>query len=116
MAAFPLAIDGKSITVRHARRYPSKALAFLNDSEQRFASGAVVNRWQLDCNGISAADRNTLQTFFESVKGAFDATWDFTFLGTTYLHCGFEDDVLEWTESKPNRWSTSLRIRQVRKT
>ena len=117
MASFPTLASGAVALYPVSRdtAYPVKTVRFLDDTEQRWKQGAALERFTLAYTDLSAADRDTLQTFFDSVKGTYDSTWDITIGGDTYSYCCFEDDAPQWQERTAESWDVTFKIRQVRK-
>lgn len=117
MASFPSLSHGSAALypLTAGQRYPARILQFGDDGEQRFRLSAPLRKFRLVYEQISAADVATVRTFFDSMKGAFDATWDLTIAGTTYSYLAFETDALVVTERSVNLFDIALDIRQVRK-
>ena len=95
---------------------PTRVIRFLDDTEQRWRSADPLNSWVLTYNRILWADIVTLQNFFNTVKGAFDSTWTFPFLGTNYTSMCFDQDDFSAVESDPGRYTVSLKLRQTAKS
>ena len=117
MASFPTLSSGAVALypLKHVARYPVRVIEFNDDSTQRWKQGAALNEFELVFADLSATDRDTLQTFFDSVKGAYDSTWDITIGGTLYDNMAFEDDAPQWHEKTAESWDVTFRIRQTAK-
>lgn len=76
----------------------------------------VLASWGLDYRKLKNADLDALESFFHTQKGAFDTSWTFPFLGTSYTNMCFDHDDFPAVEGTTNRWSVSLRIRQTKKS
>lgn len=71
----------------------------------------VQHVWEMQWNQLSAADRETLDDFFQAVRGRstqvdFTDPWD----GVNYPQCRLDLDVLQAAESEPGRWGGSFRL------
>ena len=105
--------------------YVTGVVRFVNDSEQRWAERAPLARGTLVFTDISSYDLSTLQSFWQSYKGAYvDAALTNVFelaftdaSGNAYdfKNCIFEQNDFKATEMRPGRFSLSLKVRQVRK-
>lgn len=115
--AFPTPFDGNAalypLTI--AKRYPVAVLKFTDGTEQRYRQAAGLNAFTLELSEITAAEKDAIVDFFETVKGSFDATWDLVLAGTTYGYMAFADDKIEATEGASGVWSMSVRLVQTRK-
>jgi hypothetical protein len=115
MADYPNLSTGKIARYPLVRTvsYRTRVLTFLNGAQQRWSvRKPLLSPLILTYTNIKRADRTTLENFFKSMKGAFDHTFTLTLDGTAYLNCYFDQDEMVWTEQKPNRWSTTVKIRQ----
>lgn len=116
MASFPALRSGQ-VTMYGATRervYSTKVVRFVNDTEQRWAETAGLARFILTFTHIDGWDLANVLEFFRSNKGRFDSTWDITLAGVTYSYMAFDQDEFVWSETKPNRFSATLRLVQVR--
>lgn len=95
---------------------PAKVVRFLDDTEQRWVSGPIRNSWVIQNGHINWSDVMTLQTFFNTQKGAFDTSWTFPFEGTNYTNCTFEDDGFTYTEIGYNKYQVNLKFRQTQQS
>jgi hypothetical protein len=91
----------------------TKVITFLDGKEQRWVDGDPLNDWDLTLSDISAVDVATLRDFFLAVKGAFDSTWTFPFLGTSYTSMAFDQDKFEASETARTRYSVKLKLKQT---
>ena len=116
MPSFP-ALRGGAVTMYGAQRetrFGTGVAQFRDDSEQRWKTHGALAAFTLEFRNIGGYDPANIVEFFRSMKGAFDSTWDLTIGGTMYANLCFAQDDLTWTETKPNRFSLSLRVRQAR--
>ena len=85
-------------------------------NEMRWKKRAPLTRLVLQYIDLLAADKTSIEGFFNSQKGQFDTTWSVTLpapISATYSNLSFEDDVIRFEERKPRLYSTTLRVRQV---
>lgn len=101
-AMYPLTLRVSCIT---------RVLKAANSTEQRFAVRPAMATLEVSLVNASATDKASVDSFFDTQKGAFDSSWDITVDGKTYTSARFMDDELSWEESKPTRWTTRLTIR-----
>jgi hypothetical protein len=94
--------------------YNTGVVQFVNDSEQRWRGMPKLFRGTLSYTDLNGYDLGLLQEFFRSCKGRFDATWSLAIEGQTYNYLAFDQDDFTYTENLPNRYSCSLKVRQVR--
>ena len=117
MASFPALFSGEvslePLIESVRQRVPIHQ--FTNFTEQRWVEMAALRRFALTLDNIQKADRDTLEAFFETMKGGFDHTWDITLGGATYQNMVFDSDVFSCRESSPEYWSIALTCHQVRK-
>lgn len=115
---FPTLSNGSIAMYPVTRRLsvPTRVVKFGADNEQRWRTAPILNGWDLTFNRLKLADRTTLETFFDTQKGAFDATWSFPFNGTSYTSMVFDQDEFTAVETFPNRYDINLRIKQVKKS
>lgn len=95
---------------------PARVIHFLDDTEQRWIAGAPLNRWTLAFSHLKWADVQTVQTFFNNQKGAFDSSWLFSIGGTSYSAMAFDQDDFSYTENSPSKFSLTLKIVQTKKS
>jgi hypothetical protein len=100
----------------HSRWLPTRVHRALDDSEVRWQSSAPLQRFRLVYSDISSADLTTLQSWFDSVKGGFDSTWDFTLGGVTYSYCALSEDAFRIQEVNPELFNLTLAFGQVKKS
>lgn len=93
--------------------FSTQVVKFVNDSEQRWGTSVGRGDLELVFTDINGYDLSTLYDFFRTAKGQFDNTWSITVNGQTYTNCGFLSDAFEVVESKPGRYSITLKIRQT---
>ena len=79
---------------------PTRVIEFLDGSEQRWAAGDPLNAFTVTFADVPAAELAAVQSWWNTIKGAFDATWSFVDAdGTTYPHMAAEGDELAGVES-----------------
>jgi hypothetical protein len=94
--------------------YKTEVVQFVNDSEQRWATWPGFGDFELVFTDINGYDLSLLLDFFRSMKGQFDDSWRLIINGQTYTNCCFLQDDFTYTESKPERYSITLKCRQTR--
>lgn len=114
MSTFP-ATPVPSYPVGRALEFSTVIASGVNATEQRAARTTGEERWVLQYDQITLADRDTLLAAFETAKGNVDQSLDFTFNGTTYSGCFIEAASVQAAERKLGQWSLSLTLRQVRR-
>jgi hypothetical protein len=87
-----------------------------NGTEQRWALHPGKQSWVLPYGMLTLAQRDTLLSFFETCKGAYDQTISLTINGATFTGCYLDGDAMSFTESKPTQFEGSVTIRQVSRT
>lgn len=114
MASFPTLASGAVAREPLDRATVGRVmtLEFLDQSEQRWQDGKQTEKFRLRYDKLKTADKDTLETFFKSTKGGFDATWDFTLGGVTTTNCYFVSDEFSATETSEGLWTLSLEIAQ----
>lgn len=95
-------------------RFGTGVVQFCDDAEQRWKAQGALAAFTLEFRNIDGYDLANLLEFFRSMKGAFDSTWELTLGENSYANLCFDQDECTWTETKPNRFSLSLRVRQTR--
>jgi hypothetical protein len=93
--------------------FATQVVKFVNDSEQRWGTSVARGDFELVHTDINGYDLSTLYDFFRTVKGQFDTTWDITVNGVAYTNCCLLSDTFEVEESKPGRYSVTLKVRQT---
>lgn len=119
MASYPTLASGSVALypLSQTTRLRSPVHRSLDDSEQRWMKAVPLLDFVLEYRDLSDADRQTIQTFFDSTKGGFDSTWDITLGSTTYSYCAFAVDELEPRETdKAETWNFTVRVKQVKKS
>ena len=116
MASFPTIRSGAVALYPLARgtERKTRVIKFIDDSEQRWRQAPPLASFLLEFTDINSRDLSTLRVFWVTTKGRVDKTWDFTILGTTYSHLGFDSDIFSATESKPDRFTVRLSCKQWR--
>jgi len=119
MADFPNLKSGQPAMypATRAKTFRTGVHQFADGSEQRWRAAAPLTGWALEYRDINGYDVSLLRAFFVSTKGAFDRTFTITVPagGTQYQNMAFDQDDFTAAESRPNRWTVTLRLRQVRK-
>ena len=77
-------------------------------ARQRHVVRPAMVEFALTLPRLTAADVALVDAFFDSQKGAFDATWTLTFNSRTFTGMRFAADEIRWTEEIPGRYSTTL--------
>lgn len=117
---FPTLSNGQvcMYPVQRSVSVATKVIRFANDTQQRFQTAPILNAWVLEYRSLTWANLSTLRTFFQTQKGQFDKSWTFPFDGTSYTAMTFDQDDFTYTETAEaiNRYSVSLRCRQVAKS
>lgn len=116
MASFP-ALRSGAVTMYGGQRemtFGTAVVQFCDDSEQRWRSTGALAGFVLTLRNVDGYDLANVLEFFRSMKGRFDSSWDLTLGSTLYSNLTFDDDEITWTETKPDRFSLQLRVRQVR--
>lgn len=80
-----------------------------NAAEQRYAVRPAYAAIEATYTHLSETDRASVQSFFETQKGMFDATWTLAFDSKTFTAMRFQDDELTWEEARVNRWTATIR-------
>lgn len=117
MASFPAVFNGSVALypLTEGVQIPVGVLEYTNFTQQRFVAGKAIQRFNLVLEQVSKTSRDSLQTFFDSVKGGFDKTWDITVGGVLYENMVFETDAFVDREGDtPESWSITLPCRQVK--
>src|SRR5262245_3079863 len=112
-ASFPTSLPLRTPLTR-TLSVPTRLVEMLDGSEQRWCAGDPLNSFALEFQNVSAAEVTALRTFVDTIKGAFDSTWDLTIAGVTYPNMALEHDDLPVVEGgQPERFSLSLKMRQT---
>lgn len=94
--------------------YNTGLVQFVNDAEQRWRGMPQLFRGTLNYTDLNGYDLGLLQEFFRSCKGRLDTTWSLTIDGQTWNDLTFDQDDFTYTESKPNLYACTLKVRQTR--
>lgn len=115
MASFPTPFDGivTLYPLTEIDRRPTAILQFSDFSEQRWRRCSGLARFLLTLERITYSEASAIKTFFDSVKGGFDNTWDIAIGGTTFHNMAFETDIFELRESERGIYSLRLPCRQT---
>ena len=82
--------------------------------EQRWQDTTGVESFSLPYAFLSVSDRDTLLSFFESSKGAYDQTISLAYDGThTFTGLYFDGDELLFTEDRPTLFSGVVKLTTV---
>lgn len=120
--SFPVLTSGSMncrYPIQGSIKTSTKVLQHVNGSEQRWRCGPRLASFTLTYTDVSSYDLQQFLEFFQSKKGKFvdDAltnTFSVTLGSDTYNYCVFDQDDFDETESKPNRYSFVIKIKQVR--
>ena len=115
MADYPTLSSGRTFLapLQRTTRYPVRVLTFADGSEQRFRSGPELERFALQHNGITTADKAALATFFAARKGDYEQ-FSLVMNGTTYNYLKFDGPDFAATQRQDHLWDVSLTLRQWR--
>src|SRR5262245_11788600 len=82
--------------------------------ERIFRNRHVQHSFEIPWAMLSAAERTTLDSFFQSVRGRFLGDIDFTdpWDGVHYT-CRMDQDELNYEESTSKRWNSTIRLIEV---
>lgn len=114
MASYPTLASGNVALYPVTREvmFPVQVHRALDDSEQRWQRSAPLNKFRLEYSDLSSADLATIQTFFDSIKGGYDSTWDIALAGVTYSYCCLTHDDL--SPSEDDNWKLIVDLKQVK--
>lgn len=112
---FPTLEDGQvcRYPVQRNANWLTKVNQFVDFSEQRWVSRLPLAAFVFQYNNISRADMIALRDFFEIQKGSYD-TFTIEFDGQLYEDMVFDQDDFAPQETKPDRYSLSLKLKQTR--
>jgi len=117
MASFPTMQSGSIATngtIQQLRRNIA-IVTFDNGSEQRWRARRELFEVELVFKSISGYDQGAIMTFFNSMKGRFDDTWDITIEAVLYENMNFGSDTITWTSVGNGRFDSRIRCVQTRK-
>ncbi len=111
---FPTSVRLRS-PIERKLSMPTRVIEFLDGTEQRWTSADPLNAFTIQFQDVPAADLVLVQTWWDTIKGAFDSTWSFVDVdGTTYPNMAAESDELAGIEDgRPSLFSFSVKMRQV---
>lgn len=120
MASFPTLRSGSIayFPLEDEEVLPTRVVRFNDDSEQRFASSPSLRSFVLSYRDVDGYDLSRMLEFFRARKGrfvdsAFTNLFDITVGGVQHDNMAFDHDDFEYTETKPNRYSFTLRVKQI---
>ena len=115
MADYPTLSSGRTFLAPLVRttRYPVKVFTFASGAEQRFRTAPAIERFTLQHNGITTADRNALATFFAARKGDYEQ-FSLIMDGDTYDYLKFESPEFSATQRADHLWDVALVLKQWR--
>ena len=98
----------------------TRVVVFRNGAEQRWPVRVKLARFELNYPHINGYDLSILLKFFSDMKGLYvdgsmSNVFSLTIDSVQYDYCVFDQDEMAWTEDRPGIFSTTLRIRQLRK-
>lgn len=116
MSSFPAIYSGSVALypLTETYRRPVTVLQYNNATEQRWRTGKALRAFSLDFTDVSKTDMLTIRSFFDTMKGGFDHTWDISIGGTVYSNMTFENDEMAAQERPGGAYSFSLPCRQVK--
>jgi hypothetical protein len=96
-----------------SKRFRTRVLKFVNQTEKRWASGPATNEFVLSFTGINGYDLSLVRAFWISMKGGF-TEFTFTLEATAYQYLVFEDDEFPVANPNGNRYTFNLKLMQTR--
>jgi hypothetical protein len=82
--------------------------------ERIFRNRHIQHIFEIPWNTLSAAERTTLDSFFQSVRGRSLGDIDFTDpWDDTHYTCRLDSDEINLEEDLPSHWSSTIRLIQV---
>lgn len=117
MASLPTVRSGAKALYPFSRtsQFSTRVNQFQNGTEQRWKMRAPLHEFALQFTKINATDLASLESFWASIKGSFDKTWDYT-LGGLYATCAMLDDHMTIRQSRRLLFDVAFRFRQVAKS
>lgn len=117
MSTIPSVRGGASALTPLVRRveFNTDVAMFQNGREQRFATRRPLNRLSLPYPEVSSTDVTSLESFINSAKGAYDVAGSLTVGSDTWADLALEGDGITVTEADAKLYSTSLKLRQVKR-
>lgn len=114
--SFPTLKSGNTVfyPLKRTHSFGTGLLRFMDDSEQRWRSRNMLNRFELVLNNVNGYDSSLVLKFWRSQFGKFDSTWDLTIGGTLYSNLAFDSDEYEKIEEKNNRHTLKFPVVQTR--
>lgn len=103
----------------HALKIPCDVKKFWGGQSQRYAMSGLLNSFKWTWPKITWADLQTVEGFWTTQKGAFDATWSISLADPSdntvrsYANMAFGDDAFQYTEGPPQWYSLSLSASQA---
>jgi hypothetical protein len=115
MASFPTLSTGTAVLepLVQSISIPMRIVQFGDFTEQRYRLRAALRRFTLNFMGISKADMQSILSFFEDCKGAYDKTWDLAVNTETFSNLAFDTDELRAEEVELNIFNLSFHVVQV---
>ena len=118
---FPVLSHGQPVRqgAVHRLEIRVKVQQFRSGTEQRYASSGLLNSFTLAYSRLPWADVAAIRDFWTTQKGAFDSTWQLTFLDPSaqsdrmYANLAFDSDELAWNETQQGRYDLSLGAAQT---
>lgn len=116
MLSFPKLKTGavQQYPARRSLVYATRALRFVDGSEQRFpVRGTALRKWQVRLEKLDETELAAIEELFAATKGTATT---FSFVDpmdeTTYETCSFDSDSLEVTFEEVARGRLSLTVRE----
>ncbi len=104
-----------------ARAYniPSRVIQFLGDQEQRWSTNVELFSTILEFHSLNGYDLSVLVDFFRKMKGgcvnpSLTNTFEITLNGVLFKYCCFDQDGFSPISNIGEKFSTSLKIKQIR--
>lgn len=96
------------------KAYKTGVLRFVNGSEQRWKSVTKLEPFVLEYRNLHGYDLSILREFFRSAKGAYTTDIELTINGTTYSNLALDQDDFTPTQTGPNKFSITFRLKQTK--
>lgn len=110
MAMYPATLCGS---------FNTRVIKFLGDQEQRWTVRGELFSAVLEYHSLNGYDMSVLRHFFRSMGGAYvdpalTNTFDITIQGNNYAYCCFDQDSFDPVAQAGEKYSVTLKIKQVR--
>jgi hypothetical protein len=99
--------------------WKTQVLTYSNDSEQRWVRFGPRQEFELTFTDVDGTSISLVREFWQSMKGVDQTSFNLD-LGTgphgevmSWSNLVFTDDAFKITQTKPNRWSLTLKVRAL---